>query len=318
MSLWCGSAANLVVSGDAAFTTPASISTDLRVHVEGLDARDTWPPLLRPGVLAGVDGYHCWEERLRTDLLGPVTRGERRLGDALRAALRWTDRLRTWRVADGAFPAFVQELPVGGPSRQGEPPRDGGITQHGASAPLRAGALDLLLNDLMSRVPTGWRAEAWPAGLTGADTRSAPTPVVLSRAYVEATLARYLAVRLTGSWVAYQGQGLRSVLASLVSAAGLAALALARCSTPSGADGPGDSGAGAWGRLRTAGGPGRADLVTALRAADWLLLHLLDRQVWADWCSGVETDRGSDRLVTLVCAVDDALDGLYARPRATR
>ena len=50
----------------------------------------------------------------------------------------------------------------------------------------------------------------------------------VTRATAETTLARYLATRLLGSWVTYQGEGLRSVLASLASAYGLAVLALAQ------------------------------------------------------------------------------------------
>jgi len=105
----------------------------------------------------------------------------------------------------------------------------------------------------------------------------------------EAALARYLGTRLHGSWVAYQGAGLRAVLASLVSAYGLAALALR------------ENGDG----VITLG-----RLTSAIRAADWLLLHLLDRDQWAAWCSQWEPEADSRALLGLVADAAQVLDAL--------
>jgi hypothetical protein len=284
LSAWCGTAAALIVAhpgGLAAthadaphFLSIDHIDTDLRVHVEGLDAHDAWPPLLRPGVLAGVDPYARWERRLLEECLVPVTQGTGHTGPALASALCWTDRLRQWRAADGAF--FVM---VG----QSFPRRDSKWLQLCHSPQIRD--LRPLLTRLMGDVPARWQETAWPAGLTDTDLDGQP----VTREAGERALARYLGTRLIGSWVAYQGQGLRSVLASLVSAYALTALALQLT-------GPG---------LVTIG-----RLTSAIRASDWLLLHLLDREQWAAWCSEWEAHDDARGLVALVAAAHARLDGL--------
>ena len=40
--------------------------------LEGLDARDALPPLLRPGMLTDLDGYDAWEQRA----IGVLARGD--------------------------------------------------------------------------------------------------------------------------------------------------------------------------------------------------------------------------------------------------
>ncbi len=223
LSAWCGTAARLIVSGPALISSagPSAansdflainhIRADARVHVESLDALDAWPPLLKPGVLAGHDAFTRWEQRVLDDVLGPVNGGSGGVGPALASALCWTDGLRQWRPSDGAF--FVT---VGKPLGH----RDAPWLHRWASA--GRVDLDILLNSLMSLVPPPWRQSSWPEGLTDASMGGSP----VARGTAEAALARYLGTRLHGSWVAYQGEGLRAVLASLVSAYGLAAIAL--------------------------------------------------------------------------------------------
>ncbi len=144
-----------------------------------------------------------------------------------------------------------------------------------------------LLRPLVSRIPREWRPGAWPEDLTEPVRDGTP----LQRAEAERALARYIGTRLMGSWVAYQGMGLRSVLASLVSAHGLAILALSRFAPP--------------------GTPvSRGHLTNSIRAADWLLLHLLDRQPWADWCSSWETAPDAGGLVAIVAGGHALLDRL--------
>jgi hypothetical protein len=137
----------------------------------------------------------------------------------------------------------------------------------------------------MSLVPPDWQVPAWPGGL---QDESVGGPSV-RRAAADAALARYLGTRLHASWVAYQGEGLRAVLASLVSAYGLATLALR---------GNGE-GVVTLGRL-----------TSSIRAADWLLLHLLDREPWAAWCSQWEADADSRVLLGLVADATRLLDQL--------
>jgi hypothetical protein len=88
------------------------------------------------------------------------------------------------------------------------------------------------------------------------------------------------------------------VLASLVSAYALAGLALA---------------------TNGAGPATLGRLTSALRASDWLLLHLLDREQWAAWCSQWEASPDAAELVALVAATQQLLDSLtWVDQAATR
>ncbi len=285
LSAWCGTATEMIVSpsspspvgGDTCFMSFDYIHADARVHLESLDARDAWPPLLKPGVLAGHAVYSQWETLTIERLLTPVEQANAALVSALASLLCWTDTLRAWKSADGALEVLAR--------RSFAPPDPRRLLRTPAD---RAG-LEQVRASLLSRVPPEWRPHAWPAGLTDATDGGA----AVSRAEADAILARYLATRLIGSWVTYQGQGLRSVSASLVSAYVLIALAL---STPSGAG---------------TGSPvtiGR--MTSAIRASDWLLLHLLDRTEWADWCAGYEMAGDARPLLALVGGAARELDAL--------
>ncbi len=258
--------------GEHDFLSIDHIDADPRVHAESLDASEAWPPLLRPGILMGHDAYGRWETRILSESLASVERTVDENGTCLASLLAWTDRLRAWQPSEGSL--FV---------RIGKPwvPRGRSWLAQWEVPPVEAERI--LLNDLIKRIPGQWRPHDWPAGLTDAAYGGLPC----RRDVAEAALARYLGTRLIGSWVAYQGEGLRSVLASLVSAFALATSALARTGT----------GVVTTGRL-----------ASAIRAADWILLHLLDREQWAAWCSQWERDEDSRQLVGLVATATRMLD----------
>lgn len=276
LSAWCVTAASMIVDGGNGFLAATHVPANPRVHVDALDARTTWPPSLRPGVLAGHEAYAAWEETMMRQVLAPAASGSRPLGAALREALVWTDVVRAWQPADGVLALHTRHAWTRGHAA------GGGRDHHGGTA-----GLDAVVNALMSRVPAAWRVRDWPAGLTAAPSSSGCR--ALSLREVEQVFSRYLGVRLAGASMAYQGDGVRSVLASLVSAFTLATSALAR------------NGHGA---------PTRQRLVAALRAADWLQLHLLDREAWAGWCRRWETDGTSEGLLTVVTAAEALLADL--------
>jgi hypothetical protein len=193
----------------------------------------------------------------------------------LASALCWTDVLRAWRAADGSLDVLIRR-----PWRHPDPNR---LLRNWASVEaLRAG----VLMPLLAGVPAEWRPNAWPKGLTDASMGGEP----VSRSKADAALGRYLATRLVGSWVAYQGAGLRSVATSLVHAYALTSLALHATAET-------HAQPVTFGRL-----------ASAIRAADWLLLHLLDRDVWARACSAYETDADAARLLVLVAGATRLLD----------
>ena len=282
LSAWCGTAARTIAGFQpldpadhiSSFLSFDHIKADQRVHLEALDAREAWPPMLRPDVLAGHGGYAAWETRLLAEFLGPACDGQAPLPDMLASALCWTDGIRSWRRADGSL-----EVLAGRRWRHTDPKRV-----------LRASAtsdalLARVLRPLLASVPAKWRPHAWPEGLTDGATGGAP----ISRQHADAALGRYLATRLFGSWVAYQGTGLRSVAASLVHAYVLASLAL-------------------YTTQEAASVVTFDRLTSAIRASDWLLLHLLDRDVWARACSQYESDADAAPLLELVAGATRLLD----------
>ena len=270
LSAWCVTAANLIVDGGRNFLSFDHILWDERVHLDALDARHTWPPELRPGVLMGHVEYAKFEDVVLNDCLATAIDNGQTCADGLQQALAWSDCLRRWRAAG---PPLLELL-------TGSPP--------GALAARSLSPLGVIAKDLTQRIPPQWRPIDWPQGLTDArlDGRH------LSRVQAEAALARYVATRLVGTWLAYQGKGVMSVAASLVSSYGLAALALSRFG-----EGPVTLGR----------------MASAIRAADWLQLHLLDREEWAGWCTQWE-EAEATQLSGWLTAGSELLDRLTWRP----
>ena len=150
LSHFCPTAAALLFEpGDPAgiVDAPATL-TDIG-PLDGLDARDAWPPLLRPGVMMDLESYAAWE-RLAVELL----------------------------TREGIAPAV---------------------------------SLDVLAS------ATG-RIAAWSPGerrpllhaVRDAFGTLAPPTAVLDEH--EPALKRWLAARLFGNWIAYQGDGLHAIV----------------------------------------------------------------------------------------------------------
>lgn len=157
LSHFCPTAAGLLFEdGDTwppvgIVDAPASL-TDVG-PLDGLDARDVWPPLLRPGVLMDLESYAAWE-RLGVELLSREGIAPDVSLDLLAATTR---RIASWSP--------------GGP------------------APLLHAVRDAF-------------------GL-----QSPPPTTVLETG--DRALKRWLAARLFGNWIAYQGDGLQAIVAYL-------------------------------------------------------------------------------------------------------
>ena len=153
LSHFCPTAASLLfeVPVDLAIVEAPAALADIG-PLDGLDARDVWPPLLRPGLLMDPDSYGAWERRA----LSLLTRGDAAPADALAALEDTTARITSWRPGSGAL-------------------RD---------------AVDAAFDALGSH--------------DAADS-------VRDRAAVK----RWLAARLFGAWIAYQGDGLAATIAYL-------------------------------------------------------------------------------------------------------
>lgn len=212
---------------------------------EGLDARESWPPLLRPGVLASWAALERLE-RFAIELLA-------REGTPEAAVSRLAvvgERLRSWRSEHGDFDAF-------------------------AGTTLEAAEQEAALCG--AAVVSGREAaEAWretARAVPGAHPLPSPPPAQDTRAepfvqpgWAEHTgpVRRWLASRVFASWLALQGQGLRSLVHGLRLSLGVLWAEAARGCVL--AERPLDA----------------ALLREAIQRTDLLLVHLADPRALAD------------------------------------
>ena len=148
LSHFCPTAASLLFEPPGTDTPVSIVAAPSALSdvgpLDGLDARDAWPPLLRPGLLMDLEAYTTWE-RLAIELLVRPGIAARTSLDALAVMTR---RLARWTPG---------------------------------STPLVHAVRD------------------------GFSTVAPPTDVLDPH---ETALKRWLAARLFGAWIAYQGDGL--------------------------------------------------------------------------------------------------------------
>lgn len=167
LSHFCPTAAGLLFeTGPPAAIVDAPAALAGAGQLDGLNARDVWPPLLRPGVLMDPESYGIWE-RLAVEVLTREGIAPRVSLDTLDAATR---RAEQWT-----------------PDVSGEP--------------------------LLHAVRDAF-------GL-----QSPPTAVLED---YEPAVKRWLAARLFGTWIAYQGNGLRTIVRYLQACLDVFTIELAR------------------------------------------------------------------------------------------
>jgi len=184
LSHFCPTAASLLVPDLEVTIVEAVPPLALVEPIEGLDARNALPPLVRPGMLADISGYEAWEMAVIRTFI------EARDPDAAFAKIeRATEDLRRWTPAMGRLDAAV-------------------AAAFSSTVQAPAG-------------PTVSAAFALARELTG------PHPLmevprdfhdrmerILQRVNdgLHRMIGRYLAASTFGNWIAYRGQGLRSVV----------------------------------------------------------------------------------------------------------
>ena len=231
---------------------------------EGLDAREALPPLLRPDVLMDWPSLDRWE-RFAVGVLA----GERRSPEAALDLLAATaEEARRWTPDNGPFPEHVERVLEEPLEQEEQQPAFLGAPRNGsrdARDPARRGSRAWHL--VASCVPRRAPLPPAPEGLGDSDTRwVAPHWPSLA-----GPIRRWLAAKAFASWLALQGQGLRTTVLGLRLALDL---------------------------LRTEAARGCADagraldpdlLKEAVRRADLLLLHLADPEALARRLSRGET-----------------------------
>lgn len=216
-----------------------------------LDAREEWPPLLRPTVLFDLESYSGWE-RFIVDTLGIVQPAHA----ALETIAAMAERLRDWSPAAGPLAVHVQAT-ITGPR---EPAGGAALPRYSAFA-ASAGyesILDTIPDGLPRPDPLGTSLSALAMDVDPEWPRFS-TPV-----------RRYLAAKAFASWSAYQGRGVRTLVAELVAAEMVVRVEAARACVEAGR------------RLDA------ALLHEAVRQADRLLMHLADRTQLLRWLGEVE------------------------------
>jgi hypothetical protein len=224
LSHYCPTAASMLFAPGRPSVVDAAGRLTIDEPVEGLDARDALPPLLRPGMLTDLAGYNAWEAECVATLGSGMT-----TASALDVVTHATEVVRRWTPADGALADTVAAAFEAAPTR-----------------PAATLAWDVRTGGAILRSLTNDPAQA-------VDGEPPELPPELDRA-----VANYLAARVFANWIAYQGRGLRTVVAWLH-----ACHELVRT------------------RAREFGGTARADLVAAIRHADLILLHTIDSQAFA-------------------------------------
>jgi len=215
---------------------------------QGLDAREAWPPLLRPDALMGWDGYSAWERHA----VATLGQGRRPPEEALLELVGAAEEARGWRPRQGPFPVHLASIL----SRPQARPRRAGLDHE----TLRLHA------EACSAVPAALRARAPAGDLTGEAELVAPHWHRHS-----GSIGRYLAARAFASWVALQGQGLRTTVLAVVVALSVLRVEAARA-------------------CRERDRPLDAErLAEAFAGADLLLTHLAEPDRLAERLSRVET-----------------------------
>lgn len=188
LSHFCPTAASLLLDTSPVTIVDAQPPLALAEPIEGLDAREALPPLVRPGLLADTAGYGAWEEAVvRTFLDAPdVDTAFERIEAA-------TAAVRRWSPAKGPLKAAVERAFAA-------------TTETAVSAP-RCSTLSRAF-ELIDELTGGHPLMEVPSGFERGWAR-------VQQAAGEALhgpMARYMAASTFGNWIAYRGHGLRSIV----------------------------------------------------------------------------------------------------------
>ena len=189
LSHFCPTAAATLLTAGALTIVEARPPLRLSPPVEGLDASDALPPLLRPGFLCDLEGYDAWE-RAGISVFADSARGFGHCLDVLAAA---TESIRSWSPGDTTLADRVQ-------------------------AEFQAAA-----NARVAHTWSGWRAIDRVRTLTIGRVGDDLIPLdgfddawndhaVRRLDWFDSAMKNYLASRLFANWIAYQGRGLRTIV----------------------------------------------------------------------------------------------------------
>jgi hypothetical protein len=247
LSHFCPTAAALLFDSGPLAIVDAGERLRLEEPVEGLDGRDALPPLVRPGLLCDLEGYDAWERACIDTLARPELEWRTAL-DHIAAA---TEQVRMWEPGARSLRSQVEDAFATARHEDGADWH----AQRRADETVRAftdvGASSGLPET--DALEAGWE----PTGSADAER-------------VDRAMRNYLAARVFGNWIAYQGRGLRTIVEWLrTCAAAVRHHARQRVGESE--------------RAVTA-----RDVLESIRAADLLLLHTIDTQAFARQATALE------------------------------
>lgn len=257
LSHYCPTAAELLFRDGV----PLAVVTDAPAFPaswphEGLDARDALPPFARPGVLMSWASHELFEAHA----VKTLAREDMSPELALAALAATAERLREWTIRDGPFDDFAARVT----EEEAAPPPAPERSLAAALAGWERTAASVPAANPRPRSP---RADVEVVGVARAEAL-----VDEGWAGLQAPVRRWLAARAFASWLALQGEGLRTTIHGLRVALGVLRAEAARgCAEGSGR--PLDA----------------ALLKEAIRRSDLLLHHLVDVEAFARDLSRCET-----------------------------
>jgi hypothetical protein len=226
---------------------------------DGLDGRDTWPPLLRPEALFDHQSFNRWERFVVSAFAIEDQAAEKALWHVAIAA----ERLRSWTASAGPLREWTRLILPDATTRLTE---DHGPTAAGVPGFYHRFREADAFRRVAGTVPDGLEAPLPPPDIEGLLER------FVAPAWHEwqAPVRRYLAAKAFGSWCAYQARGVRTMVAELMASEMVLRVEAARACAAAGH------------------GLDRGLMVAAVRAADHLLVHLADRTAFTAWLGEVE------------------------------
>lgn len=241
LSHYCPTAAALLLDPAPASIVTAQEPLALASGAEGLDVREALPPLLRPGMLMDHDAYDAWEDLVVASFSTAASVDE---GFAIVTAA--TERIRRWHPSDGPLDEAVQ-TGFAGPLVRLDCER---LSQGFRVLTSVTGVHPLLA--MPDDLPAAWRHLA----------RTCPD-------LLDGPLRKYLAATAFANWMAYRGQGLRSIVEWLRACFDVCRLQLTRAYERDGA-------------------LTRESMVAAFRDSDYLVVHTVDSIAFGRAIASVE------------------------------
>jgi hypothetical protein len=187
LSHYCPTAARLLVENPSLAIVPAPPNLRLHDELEGLDATDALPPLLKPDLLTDLAGYDTWERRcLETFATHPGSTDE-----ALSAIAAATREVERWRPGGDSLASAVTMAFAGAAS--------------GDRADFHLDLARVVL--ALASVPYALDRPAAPPA-----TQASWHDAVAFLDDHTPSVRAYLASKLFGNWIAYYGRALGTVV----------------------------------------------------------------------------------------------------------